>query len=66
MLLLDYCTMRQGLGERLAFWLSTANFAAPFLGVVETGQKCLKTGLSDLGTFPQVAATKGIFFSINT
>lgn len=48
--------MQQGLGERLAFWLSTANFAAPFLGVVETGPKCLKTGLSDLDTCIKVAA----------
>lgn len=55
MLLLDYHIMRQGPGEKLAFWLSMANFAAPFLGVAETGQKCPIIGLFDFSACSAVS-----------
>lgn len=45
-----YFTMQQGHGEKLVFWLSTANFVAPFLGAVGTGPKLLITGLSEVAT----------------
>lgn len=49
MLLLGLSTMQKGPGENPAFWWSTANFVAPFSGAAGTGQKCLITGLFEIG-----------------
>lgn len=42
-LLLAWFTMRRDPGEKLASWLSTVNFVAPFLGVAGIGPKYLIT-----------------------
>lgn len=49
-LLLAWSTMPRDPGEKLASWLSTANFVAPFLGVAGIGLKCLITGSIEIAS----------------